>query len=274
MALTNKWQNKTDGVDDVLAEDINGIAQAVIELEGKPTVGVDESYDPSSSNAQSGTAVAQAVQGKADYEYVDQSVASLLSGYKEGEGYIHISDVSRFSPTISVTGANVKAYGKNLVNYTGTLNNYPGSSYLKYLDLLVFAESVASVELVNESGAIESYYYVIFRSNNNWESRENIGVLAQNTAESKPVIIQHESGYSYRLVTTDPDYRINLKNVQVEVGNQATAYEQFKEAEVVNGTVEGFDPITNLVANGKISAEYQRDLNITINNLERAIANT
>lgn len=273
MALTNKWKNKTDGVDDVLAEDINGIAQAVIELEGKPTVRIDEAYNPLSSNAQSGTAVAQAVQGKADYEYVNRSVAGLLNGYKDGEKYIHISDVSRFSPDIMVTGENVKAYGKNLANYTGVLNNYPGSSFLKYLDLLVFTESVVSAELANESGTIESYYYAVFRSNNNWGSRESVGVLAQNTVASKPVIIQHEVGYSYRLVTTDPNYQINLKTVQVEAGNQVTTYEQFKEATVVDGMVRGFAPITNLVAGGKISAEYQRDLNITINNLEQAIAN-
>lgn len=33
MALKNKWIDKIDGVDDVVAEDINSIAQAVIDLE-------------------------------------------------------------------------------------------------------------------------------------------------------------------------------------------------------------------------------------------------
>lgn len=33
MALKNKWIDKIDGVDDVVAEDINSIAQAVISLE-------------------------------------------------------------------------------------------------------------------------------------------------------------------------------------------------------------------------------------------------
>jgi hypothetical protein len=33
MALKNTWKNKIDGVDDVLAEDINSIAQAVIQNE-------------------------------------------------------------------------------------------------------------------------------------------------------------------------------------------------------------------------------------------------
>lgn len=34
MALKDKWVNKVDGVDDVLAKDINDIAQSVISLEG------------------------------------------------------------------------------------------------------------------------------------------------------------------------------------------------------------------------------------------------
>jgi hypothetical protein len=33
MALNNNWTDKIDGVDDVLAEDINGIAHAVIDIE-------------------------------------------------------------------------------------------------------------------------------------------------------------------------------------------------------------------------------------------------
>lgn len=33
MALTGKWTDKVDGVDDNSAEDINQVAQAVIELE-------------------------------------------------------------------------------------------------------------------------------------------------------------------------------------------------------------------------------------------------
>ena len=33
MSLKDTWKNKTDGVDDVLAEDINSIAEAVIEIE-------------------------------------------------------------------------------------------------------------------------------------------------------------------------------------------------------------------------------------------------
>ena len=51
-----EWKNKVDGVDDILAEDINNIAHAVMDLV------VDQTYNPKSENAQSGKAVAEAVE--------------------------------------------------------------------------------------------------------------------------------------------------------------------------------------------------------------------
>lgn len=50
MALKDIWENKVDGVDDVLAEDINSIAEAVIELEEKPDVVVDNLMNGNSTN--------------------------------------------------------------------------------------------------------------------------------------------------------------------------------------------------------------------------------
>lgn len=44
MGLKEKWVDKVDGVDYVLAEDINGIANAVIDLE-KNVEGFDEALD-------------------------------------------------------------------------------------------------------------------------------------------------------------------------------------------------------------------------------------
>ena len=44
MSLKDIWTNKTDGVDDVLAEDINSIAEAVITLEANGDSGESEVY--------------------------------------------------------------------------------------------------------------------------------------------------------------------------------------------------------------------------------------
>jgi hypothetical protein len=52
MALKNIWTDKTDGVDDVLAKDINDIAHGVIELEDK--IGdIENAFDELHDYAQS-----------------------------------------------------------------------------------------------------------------------------------------------------------------------------------------------------------------------------
>lgn len=57
-----KWKDKQNGVDDVLAEDINDIAHAVIDLQGNDKNNtVDQTYNPESENAQSGKAVAESI---------------------------------------------------------------------------------------------------------------------------------------------------------------------------------------------------------------------
>ena len=75
MALEN-WIDKQDGIDDILAEDINSIANAVIETQKEINkIVIDQTYSPTSKNAQSGKAVAEAVAksggGTTDYELLD-----------------------------------------------------------------------------------------------------------------------------------------------------------------------------------------------------------
>ena len=75
MALEN-WVDKQDGIDDILAEDINSIANAVIETQEEINkIVIDQTYSPISENAQSGIAVAEAVAksggGTTDYELLD-----------------------------------------------------------------------------------------------------------------------------------------------------------------------------------------------------------
>ena len=75
MALEN-WADKQDGIDDILAEDINSIANAVIETQEEINkIVIDQTYAPTSENAQSGNAVAEAVAksggGTTDYELLD-----------------------------------------------------------------------------------------------------------------------------------------------------------------------------------------------------------
>lgn len=75
MALEN-WVDKQDGIDVILAEDINSIANAAIETQEKINkIVIDQTYSPISENAQSGKAVAEAVAksggGTTDYELLE-----------------------------------------------------------------------------------------------------------------------------------------------------------------------------------------------------------
>lgn len=66
--LKDNWKDKQNGVDEILAEDINSIANAVVEGEEeieklKKSNIVDQTFDRNSENAQSGKAVAEALAG-------------------------------------------------------------------------------------------------------------------------------------------------------------------------------------------------------------------
>ena len=75
MALKDIWKNKVNGVDDVDAEDINEIAQAVIEIEkkgagngGNTDIVIDNEMSDTSENA---------VQNKVIKNYVDNSIGNI-----------------------------------------------------------------------------------------------------------------------------------------------------------------------------------------------------
>ena len=80
MSLKETWKNKTDGVDDVLADDINDIAQAVIELEANGAGGdgiiIDTEMSDTSENAVQNKVIKAYVDGtKNDLEaYIDETI--------------------------------------------------------------------------------------------------------------------------------------------------------------------------------------------------------
>ena len=74
-----KWTDKQNGIDDVLAEDINDIAHAVIELENAEKKVVDQTYNPESQNAQSGKAVAEAVVSEQNCLMYEETLSETVS---------------------------------------------------------------------------------------------------------------------------------------------------------------------------------------------------
>ena len=107
------WVDKQNGVDDVLAEDINSIANAVIETQEEINkIVIDQTYTPDSENAQSGKAVAEAVAN--EQKRSDNTFANALKGNKSGSAIL-IDDVSPVPHEM-----NVKVRSKNLLPYPFT----------------------------------------------------------------------------------------------------------------------------------------------------------
>lgn len=86
-----EWTDKQNGVDDVLAEDINNIANSLIETQreiGK--IIIDQTYNPESENAQSGKAVAEAVSDKQDSLVSGTNIKTINNQSILGSGNITI----------------------------------------------------------------------------------------------------------------------------------------------------------------------------------------
>ena len=135
MALDN-WVDKQDGIDDILAEDINSIANAVIETQEEINkIVIDQTYSSGSENAQSGKAVAEAV--ATEQKRADNTFANALKGSKSGSAIL-IDDISPVTHEMGVkissdtvtdlTAVKVSRYGKNLFDIDTVLpsfiNNY------------------------------------------------------------------------------------------------------------------------------------------------------
>ena len=83
MALEN-WIDKQDGIDDILAEDINSIANAVIEAQKEINkIVVDQTYSPTSENAQSGVAIAGVI---GDIETALDNIIAIQNSLIGGDG--------------------------------------------------------------------------------------------------------------------------------------------------------------------------------------------
>lgn len=89
--LKDNWVDKQDGIDDILAEDINSIANAVIETQEEINkIVIDQTYSPGSENAQSGKAVAEAVSDKQDSLVSGTNIKTINNQSILGSGNITI----------------------------------------------------------------------------------------------------------------------------------------------------------------------------------------
>lgn len=272
MALKNNWEPKENGVDDILAEDINSIANAVIKNE--------EDIKTSSESTN---------ETKEALNQLKQNVSNAVKGQASGIGVL-VTDVSPIEHTLTITAnpnAKVELYGKNLLNY----------------DVEGITTRGSSVEII-ENGlrwkAGGTYYIRI-----PCELPKNItvkGSFAHNgtgTDEMNNMRVEYESGtitaipktsgltlvedvkavYVYKTNLGTPlNADVDITNIQLEIGNNVTDYEEYKEetsytadANGVVNAAKSLYPSFTLISEDEVSVEYNRDINAVIDELVNAI---
>lgn len=260
---------------------------------------IDKTYNPTSENAQSGLAVAQAV--SAEQNRADNTFSNALKGSKSGSAIL-IDDISPVAHNMGVkissntvtdlTAVKVSRCGKNLFD-----NNKLSDWGLTLSD----GKYTGDVGLLNEKTLFSS-----FKSN----TRYTISVKASNLSKSSAtllIIINYTDGTNQTVIrvnsTTESVYSftstananksisnitstfyegdtINIAYIQIEEGTTATEYEPYEGAEytpTADGTVNGVTslyPNTTLMTDTEgviIDCEYNRDINKAFAELQQAI---
>ena len=235
------WVDKQNGVDDVLAEDINNIAHAVMGLEENANKNVvDQTYSPNSENAQSGKAVAEAV--ATEQKRSDNTFANALKGSKSGSAIL-IDDVS---PVTHEMG--VKVRGKNLFDINNPLFSALISASMSFLpkieDGIIYFNTrygyrggagflipmppnttfTISFDVVSGEFWSDLAYAESVDENNilvNWgrfsPQYNNVNRLTYTQPSDKHFI-------NFILLCVGGYYNCGIKNVQIELGTTATPY--------------------------------------------------
>lgn len=180
---------------------------------------VDQTYSPTSENAQSGKAVAEAV--ATEQKRADNTFANALKGTKSDTAIL-LDDIS---PAPHEMG--VKVRGKNLFDKSIPYEDYTfyGGGY-SYLSIYVGSGSSVTVSLKQKHDiGLGGYFYCIaYKSGEVAEDSQKWLYYNTNTALcEKSVTMISEDGYVSLFMT--PDAYNNFKDeIMVEIGSTATAY--------------------------------------------------
>lgn len=297
---TNYNFNLPNSANDEIA-DINDISDnfRIIDEIMKET---EQTYSPTSANAQSGKAVAEAV--TAEQNRADNTFSNALKGSKRGSAIL-IDDVSPVSHNMGVkissntvtdlTAVKVSRYGKNLFNKTSVLDT---NNWVNYQ---------AGYRNYRITGLTPNTVYTFSMSANNWVGVSNNSFyMSINTVQSvySPYPIVHNNGLaSYnpktQTITSSNNGDLYLQfydvtaerlatcfngliDLQLEIGSARTNYEPYKiptdYTPTADGTINGVTslyPSTTLTTDTEgvlIDCEYNRDINKAFAALEAAIA--
>lgn len=272
---------------------------------GKDAV-TDRAYSPTSENAQSGKAVAEAL--KAERTYANNSFSGALYGSASGEA-VRLTDVSPIEHEIKIkltaesnhsdfSGVTLKRYGKNLLPYpyknTNTDYTFNGINYKVKSDGTVVLNGTANEQsyfilaglVLNKgvyylsgcpSGGQGSTYSIYFQYDNfsYYKADYGSGVKIDiNEKKNCAVAINIGKNTAVSNLIFKPMLEVGSKLTDFEERRTAVAY-----TPAVDGTVTGvtsISPDMTFLSDTDgiiINAEYNKDLNKAISELYALVGN-
>lgn len=272
---------------------------------GKDAV-TDRAYSPTSENAQSGKAVAEAL--KAERTYANNSFSGALRGSASGEA-VRLTDVSPIEHEIKIkltaesnhsdfSGVTLKRYGKNLLPYPYRNTNidytFNGINYKVKSDGTVVLNGTANEQsyfvlaglVLNKgvyylsgcpSGGEGSTYSIYFQYDNfsYYKADYGSGVKIDiNEKKNCAVVINIGKNTTVSNLIFKPMLEVGSKLTDFEERRTAVAY-----TPAVDGTVTGvtsISPDMTFLSDTDgiiINAEYNKDLNKAISELYALVGN-
>lgn len=272
---------------------------------GKDAV-TDRAYSPTSENAQSGKAVAEAL--KAERTYANNSFSGALRGSASGEA-VRLTDVSPIEHEIKIkltaesnhsdfSGVTLKRYGKNLLPYPYKNTNidytFNGINYKVKSDGTVVLNGTANEQsyfilaglVLNKgvyylsgcpSGGEGSTYSIYFQYDNfsYYKADYGSGVKIDiNEKKNCAVAINIGKNTAVSNLIFKPMLEVGSKLTDFEERRTAVAY-----TPAVDGTVTGvtsISPDMTFLSDTDgiiINAEYNKDLNKAISELYALVGN-
>ncbi len=273
---------------------------------GKDAV-TDRAYSPTSENAQSGKAVAEAL--KAERTYANNSFSGALRGSASGEA-VRLTDVSPIEHEIKIkltaksnysdfSGVTLKRYGKNLLPYPYKNTNidytFNGINYKVKSDGTVVLNGTANAQsyfiLAEPMVLNKGVYYLSGCPSGGQGSTYNIYFQYDNYSYYKA---DYGSGVKIDInekkncaVAINIGKNTTVSNLifkpMLEVGSKLTDFEERRTAvaytPAVDGTVTGvtsISPDMTFLSDTDgiiINAEYNKDLNKAISELYALVGN-
>lgn len=272
---------------------------------GKDAV-TDRAYSPTSENAQSGKAVAEAL--KAERTYANNSFSGALRGSASGEA-VRLTDVSPIEHEIKIkltaesnhsdfSGVTLKRYGKNLLPYPYKNTNidytFNGINYKVKSDGTVVLNGTANEQsyfilaglVLNKgvyylsgcpSGGQGSTYSIYFQY-------DNFSYYKADYGSGVKIDINEKKNCAVA-ITIGKNTAVNnlIFKPMLEVGSKLTDFEERRTAvaytPAVDGTVTGvtsISPDMTFLSDTDgiiINAEYNKDLNKAISELYALVGN-